>query len=218
MNLLQKVPVKYTSRLFHNKFACKVVVKTVASSLFRGKNLEKVKDVIDCPSLLNSYIVNSSTAKKFVDTEGGVNFLNDLYKNLLNLSEYHIRVEYPFISIYVHDTSIVNSIIEDIGTYKIKYVSIPRDGIAIPKDTVLCKHIKFKYKVHIGPTTSNYNSFLEWAEKTSNVRITNSLKKKLSRNRSYEQSFVYVKDEKTLTMVKIFLGNCITKIDSVLNY
>jgi hypothetical protein len=69
----------------------------------------------------------------------------------------------------------------------------------------------------MGKTRNSYASFISWTENNSKVKMTNNAIRDLGRDRSWGGCYFYVKDEKCLTMVKMFLGSEIGRIDRIIN-
>jgi hypothetical protein len=68
----------------------------------------------------------------------------------------------------------------------------------------------------VGRTRKSFPDFLTWASKINKVRLTKRTKNELAKEKSWGGYYFYVKDEKTLTMVKIFLGNHIQTVEKVI--
>ena len=74
----------------------------------------------------------------------------------------------------------------------------------------------FNFKVTLGRTRNSHPNFVEWAEKTQAVKLTNSAKKALQRDSSWGGAHFYARDDKALTMARMFLGEGIGRIDRVI--
>jgi hypothetical protein len=82
-------------------------------------------------------------------------------------------------------------------------------------NTIILKRINYDFRVTMGNCPNTVINFVQWCENNSKVQLTVRAKKELSQQRSWGGSHFYVKDDKSLTMVKMFLGSYISKIERV---
>lgn len=197
MKLPPSILTKVTTRLFGGRYHYKVVLRTPLASWFRQKSFKK-KD-----KRIPSFVKDNDAA-----------YAAELYKTLENADDYSLRVEYPLVTVYTNSPQLISDIV-DINHDHIKYVSIPEDNANLSTNTVLVKRIPHRYRVIIGQTHQHYNSFLAWCETSNKIRISNRAIRMLARDHSTQSKYFYVTDDAALTMVKIFFGNAISKIESV---
>ena len=76
--------------------------------------------------------------------------------------------------------------------------------------------LDFGFKITMGSARQNLSSFVQWSKDNPKVRLPKRAKHDLSKDYSHGGSHFYVKDEKSLTLVKMFLGSYITKIETVI--
>lgn len=211
MKLPKSISIKDTVSLFSNKYKYKVVIICPVANWYRGNQLDNVRD-----RLVKLSLVNNSLPWIKIKSQEELDFCHKLYKTIAKLSDYDIRVEQPFINFYTNIESNVETL-ANLNPEKIKYISLPnKQNPALADNTILVKRLNFDYKVHIGRTRRDNSNFVTWATDNDKIRLTKRAKKDLSRQSSWGGSYFYVRGEKTLTMVKLFLPNEISKIENVI--
>ena len=208
MKLDQKVLTKHTSRLFNKKYKFKVVLITKGCGWFRSNDLDTVKKNLD------NYVEASPWGPKLNHVD--LAYIKKIYNVLKKASDYELRVENPLLSLYTNTESLVESLVR-VDPELVKYVSFPKPGSEqiLDNNGVITKRLDYGYKVTIGRTKKSFGDFLNWACNIEKVRLTKRTKKELAKDRSWGGYYFYVKDEKTLTMVKLFLGSCIQTVEKV---
>lgn len=199
MKLPKQVDIQYSNRLFSNKFKYKVVLRLSNSGKLRGLNVDNIFDRV---------------FSKFDKNEE--KFCRQLIGILQKNADFQIRIETPYASIYTNSENTVEKL-TSIDSSKVKYVSIPSPDAKelIVDNTVALKTLDFNFRVNLGQTRQNYSNFVEWAESNPKLKLPKRCKRDLSKNYSNGGSYFYVKDEKVLTMVKMFLGSTITRVENV---
>lgn len=211
MKLSQKIPTKYTSRIFNKKYKYKIVVVMKGCGWFRGNDLENVRKNVE------SFVPGNQVSWSQKLTTEDVNFIKKFYNVLKKSTDYEVRIESPLLSLYTNTESTIESI-ASINPDLVKYVSFPKPGSEeiLEKSGVITKRLDFGYKVTMGRTRKSFVDFLSWANGMNKVRLTKRTIKELGKEHSWGGYYFYVKDEKTLTMVKIFLGNYIQTVEKVI--
>ena len=107
--------------------------------------------------------------------------------------------------------------IAKIDSDRVKYVSLPNAGTETVLDNhkVIVKNLDFDYKVTMGRTRQNFSEFVAWCEDKDKIRMPKRAKRDLSKSACWGGSHFYVKDDKMLTMVKMFVGGYIHSVESV---
>lgn len=211
MKISKLISIKDTVSLFSNKYRYKVVVVTPTANWFRNGDLDFLKTRIDL-------IKENGNKPVWLRLKGPEDLEHAIKVRsvLLKFSDYNIRVEHPYVNVYTNDSKLVEDL-AGLDPQRINYISIPnKSNPGLQQGSVICKKIDHKYKVFLGKTTQNYSNFLEWAKTNDKVKLTKRAQKDLSKDRSYGGSYLYVRDEKSLTMVRMFIGTCISKIESVI--
>lgn len=211
MKLPLSIQTKQTIRLFNGKYKYKIVLLSKAASWFRGNDhLTVVKK-----GLASADTNSVSWVRKL--TLGDKDYVLKLLTAMTAMSGYSIRVESPYINFYTNNEADVGKLAKIDSTH-VKYVSLPTPGSESLLDDkkVLVKNLDYAYKINMGRTRSNHSNFVVWCEdKKDRVRLTKTAKRNLSRDSAWGGYYFYVRDDKTLTMVKMFLGEGIGTIESV---
>ena len=208
MKLHSSIQTKQTIRLFNRKYKYKIVLLSRAASWFRGNDLSNVKK-------------NLASAKSYVGsqklTASDLLYAQKLLVSFSSMNDFIIRVESPYINFYTNNDSDVEKLAK-IDSEHVKYVCLPAPGSESLLDDkkVLVKNLDYAYKINMSRTRSNHSNFVTWCEdKTDRIRLTKTAKRNLSRDGAWGGYYFYVRDDKTLTMVKMFLGEGIGNIESV---
>lgn len=208
MKLPKSVQIKQTSKLFSNKYKYKIVLVTPGAGWFRGGNLDNVLEQL---SSLNQ--ANNHWNKK-VRTAEEKDYILAIHKVLSKISDYEIRVENPLISIYSNVEKNIE-LLAKIDASHVKYASVPAlDNLEINK--VIVKKLDYDYKLTLGRTKQDFASFVAWCKDNKKIRLPERARRDLSKTHSWGGAHFYVKDEKALLMVKMFLSTHINKIEQTI--
>jgi len=212
VKIAKSILIKDTLSLFSNKYKYKVVLLCPLASWFRGNELTNVAERIE--DLKNRGVHPQWTKLKLPDD---IAFTKQILKTLESFGQnYDLRIEQPFINFYTNEPSYVEKF-ANISPERVKYVSMPnKNNPDLVAKSVIVKKLDFDYKIFMGRTRKNYADFVAWSEGNKKVKLTPTVKKHLLRDRSWGGSYFYVKGEQTLTLVKLFLGSDIAKIDNVI--
>ena len=205
MKFLKSHKIVHIDRLFQGKYKYKTVISSGVAGLFRGGNLDRVTSALKNGDF---YLKSATVAEK--------TFASKLLNLLKSLENWCIRVETPYISLYVDNLKSLESIVK-LSNSRIKYIGIPDPATEskLASKSVIVKKLDFDFKVTVGSTNQNYISFVNWCENNPKVRLPKRAAKDLSKDYSPGGGYFYVKDDKSLTMVKMFLGRTITKVETV---
>ena len=215
MNLHPSIQTKKTTKLFLNEYQYKVVIRTPCATWFRKGMLDVVQEeleLIKTTGKIRSFLVSRNMRNPKKELE----YVQKLHIKLTENSNFLIRVEHPLISVYTNDETLVKEIAE-LDVSNVKYITIPDKTNAnlLEEGVVLVKNIDYGFKVHLGQTTS-CEPFIKWCEGNDKIRLPRRAKYSLLKQKSFGGYYFYVKDEKTLTMVKMFIGAFISKIEKVI--
>lgn len=156
-----------------------------------------------------------SIVKKFsIKSEGDLDYAFKLQNYFSKISDFFLRIESPWISVYTNSKSVVDKIVK-INPDNIKYVSVPPD-CGLSEDTIILPKVDFEFRVTLGKTIQEHSSFIEWAENTQKVKLTKSCKSALTRNKSWGGSYFYITGEKNLLLAKMHLGGSINKVERII--
>lgn len=210
MKLSKLISIKDTVSLFLNKYQYKIVVVTPTANWFRNADLEFLKSRLE--------LLKEGSKPVWLRIKGpeDIDHATEIRSVLLNFKDYTVRVEHPYLNVYTNDSKLIETL-ASIDPNRIGYICIPnKNNPRLEQGTVICKKIDHKYKVFLGKTTQNYSNFLQWAKTNDKVKLTKRAEKDLAKDRSYGGSYIYVRDEKSLTVVRMFIGVCISKVESVI--
>lgn len=196
---LQQIPqYKFTTKKFRSLYKYKVVFKSIKSSWFRKNAFKSLTRKIE--SLYDD--ANTLFLKKVIDC-------------LKPMDNYHIRVESPYVAFYTDNQEDAEKFLDIVVPF-LKYVQYPKPGTEeiLDEGLSITKNMTYKYRVTMGRTTKSYPEFISWIEKMG--KIGNGAKWELNNARgSWGGYYFYVKDDKSLTMTKLMVGNTIRRIETL---
>jgi hypothetical protein len=138
--------------------------------------------------------------------------------------ELQVRVEGSIFSIYCNDETLFNSMCVALDhwilmTFSPANIAEHNFMINSTNKKVLCNHIPFKqypYKVYIkyNMPLNTRTSFKKWAENyEGKIKLVSATYNWLNGVNSYNALVIYVADRPTLSMVGMFLGSSIAKVE-----
>ena len=196
--------------MFSGKYQYKIVVVTPIANWFRSSDLDLLQTKLD--------LLSEGQKPVWLRLNGpeDLQHAKDVRNILLKYKDYTSRVEHPYLNVYTNDAKLVEALAAA-DPVRIRYICIPnKDNPQLQEGVVICKKIDHKYKVFIGKTTQNHSNFIAWAKTSDKIKLTKRSEKDLTKDRSWGGSYLYVKDEKSLTMVRMFISTCISKIEQVI--
>jgi len=199
-----------------DKYQYKAVLVCPVASWFRGVNLDFAKEKL---LLIDSKKLPLDTPLwSKLKTQQDLDYCLQLESVLSKRTGFDIRVEHPLLSFYSNNFNDIVTL-SNVDVNRTKYVSQPGTALQpkLEKNTVYLPKINYGFRVTMGRTRHSYASFIAWTENNTKVKMTNAAIRDLGRDRSWGGCYFYVKDEKCLTMVKMFLGSEIGRIDRVIN-
>ena len=211
MKLAQSIQTKQTTKRFNNKYKYKIVLVSKAASWFRGCDFETVAKGLQEQSNPDAGPWQVKL-NPFEQT-----YTLSLLINLKKFKDYELRIESPFISFYTNTETDIEKLAK-IDPDRVKYVCLPVQGTEdiLDQGSVIVKNLDFAYKVTMGRTRQDFSEFVKWCEGKDKIRMPKRAKADLSKSKCWGGSHFYVKDDKTLTMVKMFVGGFIHSVESVI--
>jgi len=198
---------KETRRLFQGQYQYKAVLVCPAAGWFRGRNVSEALDKIK----ENGIGAHKNPFNK-VKTPEDFDYCMKLARSILKMSNFNIRVESPFISFYTNNRQDID-LLTKLDTERVKYISIPSGTVEM--NTIIMPKIDFDFRVTLGKSNKPQDSFVEWADANSKIKLTKGCKSQLLRSVSWGGSYFYVKGEKQLLMAKMMLGGSINKVETI---
>lgn len=213
MNHLNLLPTKRTNKLFLDKYRYKIVLVTKFAPMFRNKSIE---DIID--KVLYYKEVGKFPPYIWEGNKAEYDIALLIARSIQSsVSEYSIMVSSPFISFYTDNENDFKNISKALKN-QIRYVSVPSDSTpTLEKNTVYLKRIPYGFKVTISNRIDNNESFFNWCKDNDKIRMPERCQRHIKRGWRVGDSYFYVKDAKSLSMVQMFIGSSIQRIDKVIN-
>ena len=212
MNHLMLLPTKRTNKLFLDKYRYKVVLTTKFAPIFRNKDISSIKRKIEYWKSVDRFPPYIYGGHKS-DYDIGLNIANALNANS---AEYKVMVSSPWISFYT-DSEVDFYLLTKTLKNQIRYVSMPSEKYQVlEKNTIYLKRIDFDYKVTISNRIDNNESFFNWCRDNDKIRMPVRCQRHVKRGWRIGDSYFYVKDAKSLSMVQMFIGSNIQRIDRVI--
>jgi hypothetical protein len=182
------------------------VFTTGVAGWFRSGDVDKVLD----------HYVNDDYYYARKASPNDKNHAKKLSELLKTIDNWAVRVETPFVSVYLDLEDDLEKVLQSCKS-RVKYIEIPdpKSENLLAEGTVLVKKLDFKFKVSLGVSSQNHSNFVQWCENNPKIRMPKRAKRDLNREGNAGGGFFYVKDEKSLTLVKMFLGRTITKVETV---
>lgn len=206
-----------TRKLFYKKWVYKVKCRCFGSWSIKHRGADDT--ILRCTAALGPFIENQADS---VNSKL-MNFAIDV-KPFLE-KEVSVRVELNIFTIYCKDKDLFDQMCHDLEKWIIE-VHEPANHTELsfmvnnPDKIVLCNQLPFnayKYKVFLKCSTpeNTKQNFYNWSLNYKEpIKIPESVTKWLSGKKRYLPCpVIYVKDQSTLCMTRIFLGGNISKVD-----
>jgi hypothetical protein len=208
MKLALSIQTKQTTKLFNGKYKYKIVLVTKTASWFRGADLEHVKTM----TAVQDMSTHAHWARTITTTE--IEYAVKLTSAMQKMTDFIIRIESPYINFYTNNKADIEKLAK-VNVDSVKYVSVPTPGSEanLEDKKIIVKNLDYDYRVTMGRTRQNYNNFLQWCSGKDKVKLTKRASSQLSKEHSWGGYYFYVKDEKSLTMVKMFLSSNIQNVE-----
>ncbi|NBP58705.1 hypothetical protein EBU71_19620, partial [bacterium] len=139
----------------------------------------------------------------------------NIVKAFQKVSDYKLMVSSPFLTFYTDKFDDFKQVSKELFDY-VKYISMPEDTRPVlEKNTVYLKRIDYDFKITLTHRVPNNESFFKWCIGNDKIRMPRRCRDHVRRGWRSGDSYFYVKDAKTLSMVQMFLGSNIQRIDRV---
>ena len=204
---------KTTRRLFRGTYQYKIVLTCAGASWFRSGDISKAIEQLQQVDL-------AQTQKKptwrttFIKTQDDLDYAFKLANAMTSMTDYEVRVESPWISIYSNNKKHVDTLVK-LDTDKVKYVSQPDPNINLAQDTIVMPKMAYEFRVTMGKTVQPNQAFIEWAETNKKCKLTKSCIRDLEKPRSWGGTHFYITGDNNLLMAKMHLGGSIAKIERI---
>jgi hypothetical protein len=212
-----------SSKLFYNKWPYKVECRQVGASRVVHSGIDAVREW--CATGKGMFV--SSIESKILDKVVYLEFANLVAPYIKN-PNVKIRVEGSRFNLFCIDKSVLETIDKDLNKW-IRKISGPTtdeelefllsNGHKKILRDVLPKE-KYKYRIYFKSKfpADKRLSFITWADKYGDrLEISDNSRRWLSGSRHYAQDpFMYVEDEKMLSMAGMYLSGYVKKVEEFL--
>lgn len=224
----QSIIRRETKRLHYQKYLYKVEIYNELSSIFRTElnkgvvKLSHAKKKLDEVNYMHSktgtYSLLKYLHKRKIDRIDYIEACN-LYNLLLENNDYKIRCENSvFVWIYTNDKNLLESIINECPKGTREYWTVEDSNIEFLQNNINTVIVST-------PPTHIYKCFLNskdvsigygWIEKNRDkIKIGEWSLRNIQEGYA-NNNYFYVRDEKTLLLVQMVLGNCIRRIERLI--
>ena len=203
---------KTTKKLFMGKYQYKIVLVCAGAAWFRRSNLDYAEQRLKGVDL-------SKALKEWqygIRTQEDLDYAFDLLNIMRKLENYTVRVESVLLSFYSNSLKDIKQL-ANIDKNKVKYICQPEEYGKLEKNTVVMPKVPYDFKITLSKTQTNHSTFVDWAENNNKIKLTKTCIRDLRKDKSWGGSYFYVNGDKTLLMVKMHLGNCISKVERIVS-
>jgi len=200
---------KITNRLFNNKYQYKVVLVCGGASYFRDKDFDQIRQRLALFKFEEHYYKNAG-----IKNQEELDWTLKLLSQLQGMSDYNLRVEQPFVSIYTNSKKDIDKLVK-LEPSRVKYISIPPSNSTLLENTIISSKIDFDYRITLGKTTREHSAFVDWASSNKKLRLTKSCIKELHKARSWGGTYFYITGDNNLLMARMHLGEAINRVDRI---
>ena len=188
------------------------------AGFFRNSNIDSITSNLDKiktgEANKSSFISNQLLWRHGIKTIEDLNYAYKLRDQLGKMTDFDIRVESPFVSIYTNIEKDITSL-SNINEENVKYISKPPDSSSLISGTIIMPKIDFEYRVTMGKTTQEHSAFVDWATTNKKVKLTKSCSRDLLKSRSWGGTYFYITGDNNLLMAKMHLGSSINKVERI---
>lgn len=203
-------------QLYKDKYPYAINLIVLGGTWFSLDNVSTIENMINSVNTTHTDWWKYYFQDRLVDVAQEKDYALRLLNELKTIDDYSIRVESPHITIYTVLESDQQRLI-DVDPQKIKFISKPKPGLVLNPGEVYMPKVPFDYKITLRSSIQDHRSFLDWADKNPDVRMTNGSIYDMQRSRSWGGTYFYVNGDENIFLVKMQLGNRISKIQRVLH-
>ena len=199
---------KTTKRLFHNTYQYKIVLVYAGAQLFRN-GLDQTLDHLTKVDLKK--ISRSCPIK----TQENLDYAFRLHNSLSSMTDFDVRVESPWISIYTNSKKDVDMLAK-LDPVNVKYICVPPKNSSLTNNTVIMPKMNFDYRVTLGKTVQENTAFIAWASTNKKCKLTKSCVRDLGKTRSWGGTHFYITGDNNLLMARMHLAGSISKVERII--
>ena len=211
---------KKANKLFWDKYLYKLGVYNSGTPIFRNKRLDQARDVIDKLNLqfiAGEPIQWSPTRFSQKSIEISQSDLDDL-KILINAFQdnvdYMLRCEGMRLGIYANDIKWIRRIGKKLND--VPWLWEPKNANAVANVIYVDEPFPYEYKVFLNGTADH--RFYDWCKSnTDKVRVGDGLLRNFKNGTDLRGKYLYCKNEKNLTLIRMFLHDNIIRLDKIVH-
>lgn len=212
-----------SKKKFYDKWNYKVTIKVPGIGIIRSHSLEDLEEKVSLYNTNNLVESRSYLIKDFLKNQIDILSLVS-YLDQIATTAWQKRIESNCIDIYTNDREFYEKISNDFEEHLVHRFEPMAETSGISSDfeciTVnKLPHDGFEFKVYLAPHRYKKNKdlkkeFIDWLDtQSNNVYITETVKKWFLHNDyNWDRRYMYVKDSKTLLMLKLRSSEAIGKI------
>ena len=206
---------KTTRKLFRGTYQYKIVLVCAGASWFRNRGMDKIFEELKLVDLNQNQKKSSSwRVSGLIKTQDELDYAFNLASTLLAFTQYELRVESPWITIYSNNKKNIDKLVS-LDPSKVKYVSRPDPNTSLAQDTIVMPKMAYEFRVTMGKTVQPNPAFVEWADSNKKCKLTKSCIRDLGKQRSWGGTHFYITGDNNLLMAKMHLGGAIAKIERI---
>lgn len=217
------MPIKQreTTKLFYNKYAYKIIVRSDLSSIFGSHRQNYRKEILDNMELDISQ-GRTPTLKKWRSTVeisiGEFQKAKIIDKLLQEYKDHRIRAEHHYsLTIYTNTVELVDDLEKQLK-YGIREIYRPKEGVLEFLNTnvetaIIKTEMPYEYRVYLNGNKVD-SSFANWLKSnTDKSRIGPIAIMNIEKGHYTGGNYFYIKNEKVLTMIRMLVGHNIRKVE-----
>jgi len=206
---------KTTRKLFRGTYQYKIVLVCAGASWFRNRDMDRIFEELKLVDLnQNQKKTSSWRVSGLIKTQDELDYTFNLASKLMAFTQYELRVESPWITIYSNNKKHIDKLIA-LDSTKVKYVSQPNPNVSLAQDTIVMPKMAYEFRVTMGKTVQPNPAFVEWADTNKKCKLTKSCIRDLGKPRSWGGTHFYITGDNNLLMAKMHLGGAIAKIERI---
>ncbi len=209
-----------SNKLFYNKYLYKFVFSNSLAIIFRDKNFNYAKEVLDdlhYKAEKGKSLVRLAGYRHFNVSKSEFHECVSLYHEFRSTSvDYKFRIENPCIHVYCNDKAWMLNLATKIDTALefwqpaanvVKYLQ--------PNVILVDKHTGYDYKVTLGDFKVD-SGFSNWIDNNLNkIKIGSVARQQIASNGYCANFYFYVRDERVLNLIKLIIAPSIRRIDKL---
>jgi len=206
---------KTTRKLFRGTYQYKIVLICAGASWFRNRDMDRIFEELKLVDLTQNQKKSSTWRySTLIKTQDELDYTFNLASTLLTFTQYELRVESPWITIYSNNKADIDNLLS-LDSTKVKYISQPDPNVSLAHDTIVMPKMAYEFRVTMGKTVQPNLAFVEWADSNKKCKLTKSCIRDLGKQRSWGGTHFYITGDNNLLMAKMHLAGAIAKIERI---